>query len=415
MACGLSVSLARAALCRRTRWRSICVPLFERLRESEAPIVHYKTCSTFDSSPEIGSIGKALEIGREVFGNRCVPILAGAPSLGRYTVFGNLFARSGLDTEPFRLDRHPTMVKHPITPMTEADLRVHLSKQTSLPVGMFDVLCLEDAHPHERLAELLAEVPAAILFDIISPRHLTTIGALVQELSRPGEPLFAIGSSGIEYALAAHWEQAGTLSERQSHAAGEPTFGPVEQLVVITGSCSPVNDRQISWALQHGFVELPLPTSQLIAPHTRETAIADVVARGRKLLKEGKNLILHSSLGPDDPRIEQTQRQYAALGFCPEDVRRLSARTLGPQLGRILWMLLAGRPLARAGVAGGDTSYHVACALGVEALEAVAPVAPGSPLCRVHASNELNGLEIIFKGGQVGQPDLWGTFLNGTA
>src|SRR3954451_17031723 len=38
-------------------------PIFEKLRELGAPIVHYKVCSTFDSSPQIGSIGKAIDIG----------------------------------------------------------------------------------------------------------------------------------------------------------------------------------------------------------------------------------------------------------------------------------------------------------------------------------------------------------------
>ncbi len=43
-------------------------PAFEMMRDSGANTVHYKTCSTFDSSPQVGSIGKALELGREVFG-----------------------------------------------------------------------------------------------------------------------------------------------------------------------------------------------------------------------------------------------------------------------------------------------------------------------------------------------------------
>ena len=68
--------------------------------------------------------------------------MIGAPNLGRYQIFGNLFARSGLDTEPFRLDRHPTMRQHPITPMAEADVRQHLALQTNVNVGLVDVLRL---------------------------------------------------------------------------------------------------------------------------------------------------------------------------------------------------------------------------------------------------------------------------------
>ena len=38
---------------------------FGSLHSSGAAVCHYKTCSTFDSSPQIGSIGRALELGRK--------------------------------------------------------------------------------------------------------------------------------------------------------------------------------------------------------------------------------------------------------------------------------------------------------------------------------------------------------------
>jgi uncharacterized protein YgbK (DUF1537 family) len=55
-------------------------------------------------------------------------------------------------------------------------------------------------------------------------------------------------------------------------------------------------------------------------------------------------------------------------------------------------------------VCGGDTSSYVARALNIAALEMAAPMAPGSPLCRVHAEegSPMRDLEIVFKGGQVG-------------
>ena len=54
----------------------------------------------------------------------------------------------------------------------------------------------------------------------------------------------------------------------------------------------------------------------------------------------------------------------------------------------------------------GDTSGFLANALGIEALEMVAPMLPGVPLCRVHApGSAAHGLEVSFKGGQVGGGD----------
>ena len=59
-------------------------------------------------------------------------------------------------------------------------------------------------------------------------------------------------------------------------------------------------------------------------------------------------------------------------------------------------------------ISGGDTSGHAASTLGVFALTAVAPVAPGSPLCRAHTEDtKLAGLELALKGGQVGRPDFF--------
>src|SRR5687768_844926 len=88
-------------------------PALEAMKRCGAPIVHYKVCSTFDSSPTVGSIGCAIDIGADVFDTPVVPVIAGAPSLGRYCVFGNLFARAGTESEPYRLDRHPSMSRHP--------------------------------------------------------------------------------------------------------------------------------------------------------------------------------------------------------------------------------------------------------------------------------------------------------------
>lgn len=64
------------------------LPTFEKLKESEAAIIHYKTRSTAVSSPEIGSISKAIELGRHVFGSGAMPVLLGAPNLGAFSFTG---------------------------------------------------------------------------------------------------------------------------------------------------------------------------------------------------------------------------------------------------------------------------------------------------------------------------------------
>ena len=96
-----------------------------------APLLHYKTCSTFDSAPQLGSIGHAVSVLQPFAANPLVAIVGGQPNLGRYCLFGNLFAALRTGGEVYRLDRHPTMRAHPATPMHEADLRLLLDHERS--------------------------------------------------------------------------------------------------------------------------------------------------------------------------------------------------------------------------------------------------------------------------------------------
>ncbi|TGR16342.1 four-carbon acid sugar kinase family protein, partial [Mesorhizobium sp. M1C.F.Ca.ET.196.01.1.1] len=79
-------------------------PAFEWLKGLGAAVCHYKICSTFDSSPVVGNVARATEIGRRIFEAASVPMVVGAPQLKRYTAFGNLFA--AFRGAYFRIDRH---------------------------------------------------------------------------------------------------------------------------------------------------------------------------------------------------------------------------------------------------------------------------------------------------------------------
>jgi hypothetical protein len=107
--------------------------LYEALVATGAPLVHYKACSTMDSAPEVGSLGRALELGLAATGEACAPILFASPEMGRFQAFGTLFAvgPGGIH----RIDRHPVMARHPVTPIEEADICCHLARQTDLPLA----------------------------------------------------------------------------------------------------------------------------------------------------------------------------------------------------------------------------------------------------------------------------------------
>jgi uncharacterized protein YgbK (DUF1537 family) len=348
---------------------------FAALASLKPQFLHYKVCSTFDSSPQIGSIGRAIDIGCRVFQNRFVPLVVGAPSLQRFCVFGNLFARSGLDSPPFRLDRHPTMRHHPVTPMTEADLRVHLAEQADRPIELVDVLTLDAGYAAASLALQNATTRAGkiVLFDTVTDQHLATVGRLVADArQREGKLLFVAGSSGVEYALAASWNAG---REGPLLPAKIPS---VDRALVVSGSRSPVTARQIAWAVAHGFVDVPLSDAD-------EKLIDTSFDRGH-------SVVVHTGRDSfDDP-----DRAGAALG-------------------QVLHDIVHRRRVPRVAVVGGDTSGQVARALGIESLEFVGPLEPGAPLCRARSSDPaVDGLEMTFKGGQVGHDDFFATLLRGS-
>jgi 3-oxoisoapionate kinase len=361
-------------------------PIFERLKELGAPVCHYKICSTFDSSPETGSIGKALDLGQEVFGNPYVPLVVGAPVLRRYTIFGNLFAT--VDGVTHRLDRHPTMMHHPVTPMRESDLRLHLREQTSKAIELIDILALQSADLEQRFDAVLERKPEVLLFDILDQWSLIETGRLLWE-RRAAEQVFMVGSSGLEYALVAYWQSTGELK-----AATEPTEpGPADRIAVVSGSCSPTTEKQIRWALANGFEGIALNASELVSGLEGEAALHDSTQRALAALSTGRSVVLYTALGSNGPMQVEVERRDAT-GFNTR---------LGQQLGRILKELVRRVDLRRAMACGGDTSGHAGQQLGVNALTMIRPLAPGGPLCRAWSSDPaFDGKDIVFKGGQVG-------------
>jgi 3-oxoisoapionate kinase len=373
------------------------IPSFTALKALGAPLFHYKICSTFDSSPGIGSIGHAIEIGQAIFNPSLIPLVVGAPALNRYVVFGNLFAT--VREQTYRLDRHPTMSRHPITPMDESDLRLHLGKQTPRKIGLIDILQLESARDHlytiyQTLAQQGCDI---VLFDTLTHEHLAAVGGFIGAEGREFSS-FIVGSSGVEHALAAHWRETGAL---QDTFAIQPPDS-VDQLIVMCGSAAPTTMEQIKWALANGYAGIRLDSACLVDPAQSEGERQQVIQAALEVLGQGSNLVMYSALGSDDHAIAETQRRIDQLNLRNEPISAL----LGKQQGLILRAILERSGLKRACVAGGDTSGHVAHQLGISALEILGPISPGAPLCRAtSAHRHIDGLQIAFKGGQNGGID----------
>jgi len=372
-------------------------PIMERLSRLDVPIVHYKTCSTFDSSPEIGSIGEAIRQSRIFFeGQTTVPLLVGAPALGRYTLFGQHFAR--MDGEVYRLDRHPVMSRHPVTPMHEADLRLHLKKQLDEEVESMNILELEGEH--DAVSHLyrrkLENKPAVMLFDVLDEKRLSLSGGLIWENAAAGER-FVVGSSGVEYALTAYWEHAGIASSNDH--ANTAAIAPASHILAVSGSASPVSQRQVETAIEQGFHGIRIPATALA---NAESLPQEMLNEAIRSLNEGKSVVLYTALGPEDEAIMETRQLIADKGISGSQ----AGEYIGRQLGRWTRHIMRESGLRRVVIAGGDTSGFVTSEMGIYGMEMLLPISPGAPLCKVYSQDEgLDGIELALKGGQFGSPD----------
>lgn len=395
-----AIGIAGVARSETPAWMDQHLPhIFSSLAGFGPALTHYKVCSTLDSSPQIGSIGHAIDLAMPLLGGAWVPALIAAPPMRRYQAFGHLFAGTGEGI--YRLDRHPVMSRHPVTPMHESDVARHLALQTARPTACIDLTHLRGPDGGGKaLAKLLQAGPAVVTLDSIDDDDVVAAGRLIWE--HRGNRLLAVGSQGVEYALLAYWRSIGALDVIPPATSA----GAVPQIIAVSGSVSPTTAEQISWCASNGFGLVALSGPQLITDPDAE--IARSVETAKAELTAGRSVLVHSARGPDDPAVGAFR---AAVSGSSLDLAAANA-LIGTGLGRVLSRLLADTAIARAVISGGDTSGHASRQLSVHALTALAPTIPGAALCTAHRTDD-TPLQLALKGGQMGTPDYFGWIRDG--
>ena len=360
-------------------------------RHINTPVIHYKCCSTFDSSPAIGSIGIAAQVLGTWVDNPLIIMIGGQPDIGRYCCFGNLYASAGAGGQVYRLDRHPTMSRHPVTPMAEADVRRPRARQGLTTIDSIGYPEYWKAEALDCIVNAPAESKSEkryLLFDVADTAHLAPAGRQIDRQSRHG-PLLTIGSSVVVQALAAWWSQVacreGVAPEDMVASPGvEARDGPI---FVLAGSMSPVTARQVSEA--DSYHRIPLCAVRLLGePQYVETQLARIA----RMLHAHRHVLAYVENG-DRLAVDPAQLALATAGL----IRRV-----------VVTQADNGSPLRRLGVAGGDTSSLAAKALDIWALSYADVLGPGVTLCRAHSDDaRLDGLQIMLKGGQMGGDDIF--------
>ena len=162
----------------------------------------------------------------------------------------------------------------------------------------------------------------------------------------------------------------------------------------MAGSLSPLTEVQIRAARSYRRIELdPL---QMTGESAHSYLMAQVAAIAAAL-RSGSNVLAFTS-----------RREPSAVessGALPR---------LAHACAVLLRQVLDAEKLQRVGIAGGDTSSIAVRALGAWGLSYLAPLSAGVSVCRVHADNpQLDGIELMLKGGQMGEVDLFEKLLEG--
>ncbi|WP_429819289.1 four-carbon acid sugar kinase family protein [Ensifer sp. B1-9] len=366
-------------------------PAFEALQDLGCTFLQYKICSTFDSAPQVGNFGYVAETIAPTGFDKVV--LAATPDFGRYTAFGNHYAKFG--SEIVRLDRHPSMSNHPRTPMKEADLREHLETLCSLQfANIFLPEVRDQGILSARLRELLAQ-SKSVVFDGVENSDLDNIAIALWDHHR-SHPVFAVAAQGLAQRLGKHLADQ---KEPSDLAEVHTSMSPASNLLVLSGSCAIQTGRQIDTAAQAGWATIHLDPSKL----SDERAANETI----ELMKPE----IMGNLASNRPTIV-----YTARG---NDMDRARFEDIPPQrIGSIYArLMIAARKqmgIQRVVLAGGDSSSYAvrtsnADSLAIKVFDRV----QHGHLCELMGGG-LDGLETLLKGGQIGDDDYFIRVLRGT-
>lgn len=322
----------------------------------------FKYCSTFDSTAD-GNIGPVADALADALDARQIIVCPAFPGTGRSIYQGHLFVKDRLLSES-------GMENHPITPMTDADIRRWLAPQTRHTVG--HVAAPAVFAGADAIAAALAAEDAAghrlIVVDAIRDEDLIAIGRAAKDL-----PLIT-GGSGVALGLPANFGAS---------PGAVPWTPQGGRTIALSGSCSNATRAQVA---RHA------------ASHpAREIAAADVI-EGRLSARDIADWLLaadgiplaFSSADPAAVRAVQDQfgreRASAALEGLFADVARL---------------VVAGGA-TRLISAGGETSGAVVEGLSLEELAIGPEIDPGVPALRARPD-----LVVALKSGNFGADDFF--------
>jgi 3-dehydrotetronate 4-kinase len=330
----------------------------------------FKYCSTFDSTRQ-GNIGPVAEALLDRVGGIAIvcPVF---PATGRTLFQGHLFVGGQLLSET-------GMRNHPLTPMTDPDIRRWLRHQTKGEIGLVPYHVVR-AGPEAIGTALAGEALAGrrlIVTDAVVDEDLLAIGAAIADHK------LVTGGSGIALGLAANFTRTQTKIREAASFAGHG--GPA---VALSGSCSLQSLAQLAEFSRHHPV-LQLDPDAVMGG---EMTVTEATAWAMEHL--GRMPMITSSTTPQ--RVAEAQERHGAKAM---------AEALEGFMGQLA-VRLVERGISRLVVGGGETSGAVVTALKLGEFAIGPEIDPGVPAL-ASTSGAGQPLRLALKSGNFGAHDFY--------
>ena len=356
------------------------------LRAAGATQIYFKVCSTFDSTPR-GNIGPVLEALMDELDCRFTIATPAFPDNGRTVFKGHLFVGDVLLSDS-------GMRRHPLTPMTDANLvRVLQAQLATAPpsgraprrVGLVEhrATGMSPEAVMARFEALEAEGVSIAIADAVDNEDLLRLGVALRDMA------LVCAGSGLAIGLPGNF---GFVPSPDAVSL-PPTRG---RSAIVSGSCSDATNAQVAAFVQSGGAARRVDPRQLGAG--RDAALVDDIARWAEA---------QWAAAPDRPVLVYST---APAQVVAEAQVLLGAHDAGARLESLLASVtraLVERGARRLVVAGGETAGAAVQALGIRRLRIGAQIDPGVPWCHAAPALAADGLHLALKSGNFGAVDFF--------
>ncbi|MFT5742580.1 MAG: hypothetical protein ACI86S_000640 [Paracoccaceae bacterium] len=317
----------------------------------------FKVCSTFDSTAN-GNIGPVTAALAARLGEAGVIVCPAFPENGRSVYQGHLFVNDGLLNESGMQD-------HPLTPMTDADLRRVLAAQTDWPIAHIDFRTVDRGA--DAIKSAMPASPAMVIVDAVRDADLIQVGAAAKHRK------LLVGGSGIAIGLPANF----------GHAPAAPQWAGISgKAAILSGSCSRATRAQV-----HAYTG---PKREITAEQVMDATVDAEGLANWVISTDGAPLIYSSA----DPNVVRAAQDTYGRDVVAHRIEALFTD---------LTACLVARNIKRLIVAGGETSGAAVTGLNAPALRIGPKLAAGVPAMRVEGTD----IAIALKSGNFGGPDFF--------